>query len=134
MVKSSLLITLLLGSLLAALLHAQQKTSSEQDSLEKLAEDFWQWRARYQPFSQDDIPRIERPDGQRDWSAASIAKQRAALLDFETRLSKVNRSDWNITRKVDYRLMESALARVHWELDIHRRWVVDPTFYLDPTL
>src|SRR5271167_1729059 len=35
-------------------------------SLQDLAHDFWQWRAQYQPFSQDDIPRIERPLGPRD--------------------------------------------------------------------
>jgi len=31
-----------------------------QDSLDKLASNFWAWRAQYQPFSLDDIPRIER--------------------------------------------------------------------------
>ncbi|HTC40220.1 MAG TPA: DUF885 family protein, partial [Candidatus Acidoferrales bacterium] len=36
--------------------------------------------------------------------------------------------------KVDDRLMGSALARVHWELDLNRRWQRDPTFYLDQTL
>jgi len=135
MVKSSVfIIIVLLGSPLVAPVLAQKKTTSPQNSLEKLAGDFWQWRARFQPFSKDDIPRIERPGGPRDWSATAIAKQRTTLLDFETRLGKMDPSDWDIAHKVDYRLMGSALARVRWELDIQRRWIVDPTFYLDQTL
>jgi len=134
MAKSKLVIALLLSNLLAVPLAAQQTISQGQDSLEKLAQDFWQWRARFQPFTKDDIPRIERPGGLRDWSAASVAKQRVDLDTFEARLRQLNTWGWEISRKIDYRLIGSALARVHWELDIQRRWVVDPTFYLDQSL
>ncbi len=120
---------------------AEQKTPETalpSGSLEMLANDFWQWRARYQPFSQDDIPRVERPAedaaGPRDWSAGSIAKQKAALGDFEKRLKGIDPSGWSVARRVDYRLMGSALARVRWELDINPRWERDPSFYLDQTL
>jgi uncharacterized protein (DUF885 family) len=103
-------------------------------SLETLASDFWQWRARYQPYSADDIPRIERPAGPRDWSAASIAKQIAALKDFEARWKQIDVKAWSVPQQVDYRLMGSALARVRWELEINPRWQRDPSFYLDQTL
>ena len=33
------------------------------DSLGELSESFWQWRAQEQPFTSDDIPRIDRPAG-----------------------------------------------------------------------
>ena len=46
------------------------------DSLEKLADDFWAWRARYAPFTGDDVNRMERPGGTRDWSRASIDQRR----------------------------------------------------------
>src|SRR2546427_8690636 len=39
-------------------LHAQQT-----EPLDKLAGDFWTWRARYAPFNGDDVPRMERPGG-----------------------------------------------------------------------
>ncbi len=39
-----------------------------------------------------------------------------------------------MAQQVDYRLMGSALARVHWELNLNRRWQRDPTFYLEQTL
>jgi len=60
-------IALLIGSLvMLTLSHAQG------DSQEKLAEDFWAWRAKYAPFTPDDVNRIERPGGIREWSRASI--------------------------------------------------------------
>src|SRR5258708_15670023 len=115
---------------------AEGKGSS--GSLETLSNDFWQWRARYQPFSKDDIPRIERPiedrADPRDWSASSIAKQKATLENFEKQWKQIDPTGWSVARRVDYRLMGSALARVRWELDINPRWQRDPSFYLDQTL
>jgi hypothetical protein len=106
-----------------------------QDSLNQLASEFWGWRAQHQPFNGDDIPRIERPAGlKRSWSAAEVARQRADLAVFEGRWKKLDASRWPIAQQVDYRLIGSALARVHWELDINRRWQRDPTFYLDQSL
>jgi uncharacterized protein (DUF885 family) len=104
------------------------------DTLSTLANDFWQWRAHYQPFSQDDIPRIERPGGRRDWSAAAITRQKVELAVFETRWKQVDPISWSVAQQVDYRLMGSAIARVRWELEINPRWQQDPTFYLDQTL
>ena len=111
-----------------------QQAPAKASSLEQFAADFWMWRARYEPFSTDDIPRLERPSGERDWSAGAIAKQRAQLEEFEARWKKLDRAGWTVSEKVDDRLMGSALARVRWELDLNRRWERDPTFYLDQTL
>jgi uncharacterized protein (DUF885 family) len=106
-----------------------------QDSLDKFAADFWSWRTQYQPFSTDDIPRVEHPAGQRrSWSAASIEHQRADLARFNARWKKLDAAKWPLPRKVDYQLLGSALARVHWELDLNRRWQRDPTFYVDQTM
>jgi uncharacterized protein (DUF885 family) len=110
------------------------QSSSQPDSLDVLAKDFWDWRYKVQPFSADDIPRIERPVGVRDWSPSSIAKQRAALGAFEARWKGIKGSGWSISRRVDYRLMGSAIERVKWELDVNCRWQRDPTFYLGQTL
>ena len=107
---------------------------TQASTLEQFAAELWTWRARYEPFSADDIPRLERPEGERDWSAGSIAKQRKQLEEFEARWKKLDRAGWTVNEKVDDRLMGSALARVHWELDLNRRWQRDPTFYLDQTL
>jgi uncharacterized protein (DUF885 family) len=133
MPKNSAILLIILCSCFPHLL-AQQKPIRAGDSLQSLAEDFWQWRARYQPFSKDDIPRIDHPVGKRDWSGASITRQRAALEDFETRWKQLEQTGWDRSQQVDYRLMGSALARVRWELDVNRRWERDPSFYSDQAL
>src|SRR5437667_1732930 len=103
-------------------------------SLDKLAADFWTWRATYAPFNGDDVPRMERPGGVRDWSRASIDKRRKDLANFEARWKKIDASKWPIASQVDYRLIGSALSRVRWELDINPSWRRDPTFYIGQTL
>ncbi|MBO0694495.1 MAG: DUF885 family protein [Verrucomicrobia bacterium] len=119
----ALFVTMLLGN-----------ASAATDSLDKLANDFWVWRAKYAPFTGDDVNRIERPGGTRDWSRAAIDKQRKDLADFEARWRKLNPTNWPVAQQVDHRLIGSALARVHWELDVNPRWKRDPTFYVAQTL
>src|SRR4030095_8680261 len=68
---------------LIALLLANASVPAE--SLDKLANDFWTWRAKYAPFTGDDVNRIERPGGTRDWSRDAIDKQRKDLAEFEER-------------------------------------------------
>src|SRR5436305_8963053 len=108
--------------------------SAATESLEKLAGDFWNWRARYAPFTGDDVNRIERRGGMRDWSRARIDHQRKELSEFEARWKKIDGHTWPIARQVDYRLIGSALSRVRWELDINPSWRRDPTFYIGQTL
>jgi uncharacterized protein (DUF885 family) len=105
------------------------------DSLDKLGVDFWTWRAKYAPFTGDDVNRIERPGGGiRDWSRASIDQRRKDLEQFEARWKKIDASHWPIPQQVDYRLVGSALSRVRWELDRNPRWKRDPNFYIEQTL
>ena len=108
--------------------------SAATESLDKLASDFWAWRAKYAPFTGDDVNRIERPGGSRDWSRASIDKQQKDLAEFEARWKKLDPTQWAVPQQVDYRLTGSALARVRWELEINPRWKHDPNFYIAQTL
>ena len=108
--------------------------SAETESLDKLANNFWVWRAKYAPFTGDDVNRIERPGGVRDWSRASIDNQQKDLAEFEARLKKLDAATWPGSQQVDYCLIGSALARVRWELDINPRWKRDPNFYIAQTL
>ena len=64
------------------------------ESLEKLADDFWTWRAKYAPFTGDDVNRMERPGGTRDWSRASIDRRHKDLEQFEARWKKIDPSGW----------------------------------------
>jgi hypothetical protein len=104
---------------------------------EELAAQIWEFRARTMPFSGDDIPRLERPPGLvRSWSKASVDTQRAEARTFSACLASATASEasWPVAKRVDVRLIRSVLARVHWELDLNRRWQRDPGFYLEQAL
>jgi uncharacterized protein (DUF885 family) len=117
---------------------AQQPPASNQLSgLQQLDSDFWAWRASEQPFSFDDIPRLDRPAGwAADWSSSTVAKRRDELAAFEKRWSELasNSPDRSRSEVVDYVLVGSAIARARWELDYVRGWQRNPWFYLDQTL
>ncbi len=120
------------GALLVTVLLVNASAATE--SLDKLANDFWAWRAKYAPFTDDDVNRIERPGGTRDWSRAGIDNQRKDLAEFEAHWKKLDQPQWAVPQQVDYRLIGSALARVRWELDVNPRWKRDPNFYIAETL
>jgi uncharacterized protein (DUF885 family) len=108
---------------------------SHAESLQTLGKDFWHWRAYEQPFSVDDIPRLERPgDLVINWSPRRIQQYHRQLEDFDRRFQRLANATAPIAEQVDYRLLGSALARVHWELDLNPRWRRDPSFYVDQTL
>jgi Bacterial protein of unknown function (DUF885) len=110
--------------------------SPGQRSLDDLSSSFWQWRAVEQPFTGDDIPRIDRPASLTvDWSPATIQQRLDQLAVFEQRWKALApAAQAPIPEQVDYRLLGSALARVRWELAIQKNWQRDPAFYVQQTL
>jgi len=106
------------------------------DSVTELSDSFWQWRAQEQPFSNDDIPRIERPAGLVvDWSPQTIQQRLKDLDAFERRWKALAPPPATpVHEQVDYRLLGSAVARVRWELAIEESWKRNPEFYVDQTL
>ena len=134
-ILSALSIVLLVSANLAVATDAGPPPgSTNADALQKLSADFWNWRAHNAPFSGDDVNRMERPGGTRDWSAAAVARRRTDLQNFESAWKALDASAWSVPQQVDYRLIGSALARVHWELEVNPRWKRDPTFYIEQTL
>jgi Bacterial protein of unknown function (DUF885) len=117
----------------AVSLRARAQSASD-DPLQKLSSDFWTWRAQYGPFSGDDVNRMERPGGVRDWSREKIDARRKQLVTFEAHWKQIDVTGWPVAGEVDYHLIGSALARVRWELEINPRWKRDPTFYFEQTL
>ena len=81
----------------ALILVANIRCAAEDSAtLDKLAGDFWSWRARYAPFTGDDVNRIERPGGTRDWSRSAIERRGKELSEFETRWRKIDPKEWPI--------------------------------------
>ena len=123
--------------MIGLLLVAAVSVSPSCPSFEDLAMRVWEFRARTMPFSADDIPRLERPPGLvRSWSKVSVEAQRteAAALAECRAVATAGESSWPVARRVDVRLIRSVLGRVHWELDLNRRWQRDPGFYLQQAL
>ena len=109
--------------------------TSTYENLQQLAEDFWAWRAANQAVSSDDIPRIERPnDWVPDWSREAFERRRTELNEFTSRHQGIDARSWSVSQQVDYRLIGSAIARVHWEMNITRGQERNPGFYVDQTL
>lgn len=105
------------------------------DELQQLAADFWGWRAASQPFSRDDIQRLEQPDGSvPDWSRTAVARRLADLSAFEERWKRIDPAGMPAAWQVDRRLVASALARVRWELEVERGWEHNALFYVDQSL
>jgi Bacterial protein of unknown function (DUF885) len=123
-----------LGFFLSILCALGVNAAQQEDPLNKIADDFWTWRPKYAPFTGDDVNRLERPGGTRDWSRAGIDNRRKDLAGFEARWKKIDIRSWPIPKQVDYKLIGSALSRVRWELDINPRWKRDPNFYIEQTL
>jgi hypothetical protein len=134
-IKSALLLTAVL--LISSVGAAQPAPVPTQSALQQLSSDFWEWRAAEQPFSFDDIPRLDRAAGwAADWSPATVANRRDQLSGFEDRWKALgaNMHDRSRGETVDYLLVGSAIARARWELDYVRGWQRNPWFYLDQTL
>ena len=110
-------------------------TAPPNREIQALAREIFAWRARTQPCTGDDIPRLERPAGwQPDFSPNALAASRAALAAFTARLEALPAEAWSRSDSVDYLLLRSALERVRWELDILKLPHRDPAFYVQQTL
>ena len=108
--------------------------SEPPSATDRIGADFWAWRAAQQPCTSDDIVRIVRPKGWRpEWAPDAITGYGAALGQHERALAALPEPA-DTAEHVDRMLLRSAMARVHWELDVLRSWQRNPGFYVDQTL
>ena len=127
-------ISALLGAaVFLSCLHAN--AAFQRSQLDALSESFWTWRATEQPFTNDDIPRIDRAsDFTVDWSPTAVTKYHAQIAQFEKQWRALDVSSASVADQIDYRLLGSAIARVYWELDVMPMWREDPDFYVQQSL
>src|SRR5258708_36437677 len=75
---SALVCTILLACL------PQAYAAFSRPQLDTLSNSFWQWRATEQPFTNDDIPRIERASTfVVDWSPAAVSRYKTQIVDLD---------------------------------------------------
>ena len=123
-------------ALIPLALHAQSTaTDATATRLQQLSAQFWQWRATEQPFTNDDIPRLDRPAGfVAHWSGKDAAAYAARIRAFEQQWRALDVSREPVPVQVDFRLLGSAIARVYWELEVIPDWKRNPSFYIDQGL
>lgn len=103
--------------------------------IQNLATDFFEWRRITQPATEDDILRVERPDGWApDFSPEAMERNRQKYIEYSTRLKNLPRENWSRSDSVDFLLMHSAIERVNWELNILRSPQRNPDFYVHQTI
>jgi hypothetical protein len=102
--------------------------------LDELAGRFWAWRARQQPRTRDDIPRLDRPPG---WlpevDPALDGVREEELAGFRAELDRIRPEPGAVPDRVDHRLLRSAIARVNWECGILKVRSV-PRYWTDQAL
>ncbi|GAB3604612.1 hypothetical protein GCM10027413_00210 [Conyzicola nivalis] len=98
-------------------------------TIELLGKDFWAWREATVFRSADDMPRIAHPPlWLPRFDAGSVRERRTALTGFVDRWRAIDASEESVADRVDHRLIGSAIARVHWELEVTRSWQRDAVF------
>ncbi len=103
--------------------------------LQRLAADFFSWRSKQQPASEDDVSRVERPPGWLPaWSREDLAVYRAKYAYYLEELAGMDSSSFSRADEVDAMLLASAIRRVAWELDILAEPNRNPMFYVQQTL
>jgi hypothetical protein len=113
---------------------AEQNPESDK-ALQNLATKFFEWRRIQQPVTGDDIPRVERPDGWvPNYSSEALQAYREGYRAFTDALGHLDRDNWSLSDQVDAKILEAAIERVHWELDVLKSPQRNPLFYIDQTL
>ena len=113
---------------------AEQEATSNPDLLAFLARDFFAWRSIQQPVSGDDIPRVERPQGWvPDVSPEALELYREKYRAYRDALDRFDTEGWSVSQQVDARLLDAAIERVYWELDILKSPRRNPLFYVQQT-
>ena len=103
--------------------------------IQELAADFFEWRKITQPSTEDDILRVERPDGWvPDFSPEALEVNKQKYIEYSTRLKNLSTENWTRSDSVDFLLMHSAIERVNWELNVLCSPYRNPDFYVQQTI
>ena len=81
---------------------------------------FADWRAFEHPPLHDGAP---------DYGAPAMARQHAALKDYQARLAAIDASAWPVADRVDYELLRAEMHGMDFNHRVLRPWARDPAFY-----
>ena len=75
------------------------------------------------------LERTSLPNGVPDYRNATIIKIQQTLLQYKTRLQKIDTARWVLEQKVDYVLLRAEMNALDYNCRILKPWVRDPAFY-----
>lgn len=81
---------------------------------------FADWRAFEHPPLHDGAP---------DYGAPAMARQHAALKDYQARLAAIDASAWPVADRVDYELLRAEMHGMDFNHRVLRPWARDPAYY-----
>ena len=81
---------------------------------------FADWRAFEHPPLRDGAP---------DYGATVMARQHAALKDYQARLAAIDASAWPVADRVDYELLRAEMHGMDFNHRVLRPWARDPAYY-----
>lgn len=87
---------------------------------EELVTMFKEWREFESPEMIDGIP---------DYTAESMKKQHAGLLNWQRRLDAFDTTGWPIRQQVDWYIVWAEMNGLDFAHRVHQPWVRDPAFY-----
>lgn len=82
---------------------------------------FTEWRAFQRPRLVDGVP---------DYTAKAIAAQKAALPEFERRLSALDARGWPVPQQVDWHIVRAEMNGLDFDHRVLRPWANNPAFYV----
>ena len=105
------------------------------EKLQTLSNEFFQWRATTQPATTDDINRVERPNQWiADFSTEALETSRKKYSYFKNKLFSIPQTNFTRSDSIDFLLINSAIDRVKWEIDVLKLPYRNPDFYINQTL
>ena len=75
------------------------------------------------------LERTSLPNGVPDYRNATIIKTQQTLLQYKTRLQKIDTAGWILEQKVDFVLLRAEMNALDYNCRILKPWVCDPAFY-----
>lgn len=109
--------------------------ADQNQKVQELGREFWDWRLVSSYRSPDDVPRIEyHPEWVPEFDEDSARRRLRRAAEFRRRWEAIDVAGEPVPVQVDHRLIGSAIARVEWETGTLRNWERDAVMQVHQAL
>lgn len=118
--KQALLILVIILFATRGIVSAQVREDQSTPGYEQLVELYESFRSFRYPDVNEGVP---------DYRAEAMEKKREELTSYQQKLSAVDTTNWDVSSRVDYHLVESEMNAMEFRHRVTRPWSRDPAFY-----